>query len=356
MKTTPGLRPQIGQLGDTADVLCIGETMVMLSADGGSLSESALARIYIAGAESNVATGLAHLGHGVEWFSRVGDDPFGQRIRRTLGERGIDTRNVIVDETRGTGIYFKDWASGQSSVYYYRAGSAAAHLAPADLDDLSLRARRLCHVSGITPALSPSCDEALDQLLLQRERGNTVISFDVNHRSLLWPKEVAAPRILELARGADIVVVGRDEADELWGTETAEAVRALLPDTPILVVKDSDIGATSFIGNEQTFVPALSVDVVEPIGAGDAFAAGFLSAWLDGQSPVTCLRLGHVMAAHVLVEVGDAPQLPPREELLALGLVDDHSWAQQHLAKPDWALELPDASGQRSLLNGEVVR
>lgn len=331
MKTTLGLRPNTAEARDMADVLCVGETMVMLGADEGSLSESPVARIYIAGAESNVAAGLAHLGQSVEWFSRVGNDPFGQRILGTLRERGIQTQRVIVDEDRGTGIYFKDWASGESSIYYYRAGSAAALMAPADLEGLMLDGRRLCHVSGITPALSPSCDAAIAELLLDRERGELVISFDVNHRSQLWSAEDAAPRILEFARAADIVVVGRDEAESLWGTTSADSVRELLEDVSILVVKDAEVGATSYIGDERVFVSALGVEVIEPTGAGDAFAAGFLSAWLDGQRPETCLRLGHVMAAHVLRSVGDNPVLPPREELVALAALDAEAWTRVNL-------------------------
>ncbi|GAB3125285.1 sugar kinase [Glaciibacter psychrotolerans] len=326
----------------TAAALCLGETMVMLGADEGSLSESAVARLYVAGAESNVATGIAHLGHHVEWFSRLGDDPFGERIRSSLGNRGVDTRRVIVDPDHGTGIYFKDWSSGESSVYYYRSDSAAAQLSLADFAGLELSTRRLCHLSGITPALSPSCDAAMGELLLTRERGDTVISFDVNHRAQLWSAEVAAPRMLELARGADIVIVGRDEAETLWGTATAEAIRELFADAPLLVVKDSDIGATSFIGSESYFVPALRVEVVEPIGAGDAFAAGFLSAWLDDEDPVSCLRLGHVMAAHVLRSLGDTPQLPPRAELLALARLDERSWRDLHLTRPRVDAVSPD--------------
>lgn len=318
-----------------SEILCVGEAMIMLGADEGSLSKSPIARMHVAGAESNVASGLAHLGQNVEWFGRVGNDPFGTRIRKFLNSRGVDTRNVITDPKHNTGLYFKEWAGGQSDVYYYRAGSAAAHMTASDFTGLDVEARRLCHVSGITPALSPQCDKAIGDLLLNSDRGEAFISFDVNYRSLLWPRKVAAPRILELARGADILIVGRDEAESLWGIATVEDVRSQFPETPIVVVKDADIGATSFIGSKSYFVPALSVEVVEPIGAGDAFAAGFLSAWLDGSDPVTCLRLGHVMAAYVLGSVGDTPQLPSRDELIARSAVSSPDWISTHLARPN---------------------
>lgn len=314
-----------------ADVLCIGESMVLFGTDEGSLVDSPTARLYVAGAEANVATGLAHLGERVEWFGRVGDDPFGARIRNSLVERGIESPSVITDPGHGTGLYFKEWVGGRSEVFYYRANSAAAQLSAAELDTLQLSERRLCHVSGITPALSPQCDEAMGALLLGETTNRPTISFDVNYRAKLWDVATAAPRILELARGADIVIVGRDEAEVLWGTATAAEIRALFPDAPVVVIKDADIGATSFIGEQSYFVPALSVEVVEPIGAGDAFAAGFLSAWLAGTDPIACLRLGHVMAAHVLGSIGDTPVLPDRAALLELASVDDDAWRSIHL-------------------------
>jgi len=168
--------------------------MVMLGADEGSLSESPVARLYVAGAESNVACGLAHLGQNVEWFGRVGSDPFGRRVRKSLNNRGVDISNVISDAEHNTGVYFKEWSGGQSTILYYRRESAAAHMTTLDFVGLGIERRRLCHVSGITIALSSTCDAAMGDLLLRRDRGEAVISFDVNYRSLLWPISIAAPR------------------------------------------------------------------------------------------------------------------------------------------------------------------
>ena len=308
-------------------MICLGETMQLFAApDGTPLAATPAVNAYVGGAESNVASGLAHLGQSVEWFSRLGRDPFGEHIRRFLEDRGIDVGRVVIDESRPTGVYFKDQARGQNEIYYYRAGSAASAMNGADVAGLQLGRRRLCHVSGITAALSPACDGLLERILLQRTSKQCPISFDVNYRARLWDARVAAPRLLELARGADIVVVGRDEADVLWATGAAAGVRELLPDVPQLIVKDAEHGATHFSEGGTVFVPAPSVEVVEPVGAGDAFAAGYLSGWLDGWDVERALRLGHLMAAFTLQHVSDLPTLPPRSTIMEMSALSDTEW------------------------------
>jgi 2-dehydro-3-deoxygluconokinase len=332
-----------------AEVLCIGETMVLLGADESSLRESPTARIYVAGAEANVASGLAHLGTDVEWYGRVGTDPFGGRVQDFLGGRGVDVSRVAADPVRHTAVYFKEWVGGTSEVYYYRAHSAASQMQPSDVDTLALESRRLCHVSGITPALSAMCDNFMERLLFEVDRGEMTVSFDVNYRPALWEVEQAAPRILELARASDIVIVGRDEAETLWGTTTAQDVRALLPAVKQLIVKDADIGATCFSGDEIVFVPALSAVVVEPIGAGDAFAAGYLNGWLNGLDVKHCLRLGHAMAAHTLQHLGDNPILPPRAEIVRMATLSDDEWSGIHLPRPGADTHAASTKGSSSV-------
>ncbi|WP_082717090.1 PfkB family carbohydrate kinase [Microterricola viridarii] len=325
--------------GAEPEALCIGETMVMLVPElGEPLAQTASVAVHIGGAESNVAAGLARLGVNAEWFSRLGADPLAERILAELRERGVDTRRVAIDDGRPTGLYFKDQGSGSSRVHYYRKGSAASALAPADLAGLALERRRLVHVSGITAALSASCDALLQHVIVQRATSAATVSFDVNYRPTLWSVAEAAPRLLELSRAADIVIVGRDEAETLWGTTDAASVRALIPDAAELVVKDAEFGATQFDASGATYVPALRVDVVEAVGAGDAFAAGYLAAWLRGADTATALRLGHVMAGYTLGAISDIVELPPRDALYALAETPDELWP---------ALRLPAAEPAR---------
>lgn len=315
----------------TPPILCAGETMLLLTPDEGPLAKSSHLGVHVGGAESNVASGLAHLGHHVEWFSRLGEDPFGKIITDFLHERGVALDNVLRDPARPTGIYFKDREPEKSRVYYYRSGSAASALNATDLESLSLDNRVLCHVSGITAAISPTANDMLQRLIVERPWRSSLISFDVNFRPALWTPDTAGPRLLELARGADIVVVGRDEAQVLWGTERAEHVRDLLPNVAHLVVKDADIEAVHFSGNTITRQPALTAEVVEPVGAGDAFAAGFLSAFVRDFDVPRALRLGHLMAALTLQHGSDLPSLPSAQDILAVSAIDGDDWARIRL-------------------------
>ncbi|MGI6878348.1 sugar kinase [Microbacterium sp. gxy059] len=311
-----------------APALCIGEAMVLLASADASLRIADAVDLHVAGAESNVAISLAQLGARVEWFGRLGADPFGRRILDALAARGVEAA-VAPEHGARTGIYFKDSAGGGTQVLYYRDGSAASRMGPDDLAALRVPERRVCHLTGITPALSASCAALVDAIL---DTPGATVSFDVNYRPGLWSVDDAAPALLAAARRAGILFVGRDEAAVLWGTQDADDVRALLPEPAVLVVKDADIGATCWIGDDRVHVPAPAVDVVEPVGAGDAFAAGFLSEHLAGSDPATCLRTGHVMAARALRHRGDTPPTVPAERIRELARLDDDAWARLRFA------------------------
>jgi 2-dehydro-3-deoxygluconokinase len=288
------------------DVLALGETMAMLApTDAKSLATTNALTLDIGGAESNVAMHLAASGHSVAWASRLGDDPFGTRILATVAAAGVDVSLVVTDPLAPTGVYFKD--PSHSRVHYYRAGSAASQMSTEWVDSLPITSARMVHLSGITPALSPTCAAVVDHLLnVARDRG-VPVSFDVNYRAPLWSVAHAAPILAGFAARADVVFVGRDEAEVLWGTATAAAIRQLLAKPERLVVKDADIGATEFIGETETFVASPVVSVVEPVGAGDAFAAGYLSALLRGSTSRESLEHGHSLAAIALGSVLDFP-------------------------------------------------
>jgi 2-dehydro-3-deoxygluconokinase len=313
--------------GGRADVVCVGETMVMLTpVTPAPLVDRPQLTMEVGGAESNVACGLAQLGHHAAWLGRVGDDPFGQIIIRTLVAHGVDVASVEIDPRRPTGLYLKDPGAEGSTVHYYRKGSAASVTGPAHAQRVRDRAARLVHLSGITPVLSTDCAALVERLLTDRAPGGPLLSFDVNYRPALWAPATAAATLLPLARAADVVLAGRDEAETLWGAATPDDIRALLPDVPCLVVKDAEHGATCLEGDRRTFVPALNIDVLEPVGAGDAFAAGFLSALLDGRSARDRLRLGHIAAASALRCVGDLASFPPPEARTRMLAVTDEQW------------------------------
>lgn len=257
------------------EVVCIGETMVMLVPDD-ALPITAQSRmaVRVGGAESNVARSLAGLGHSTSWLSAVGDDPFGRIILDDLASAGVDVAEVTVDSDAPTGIYAKDPRGASTRVHYYRRGSAASKMSPSHVSSGIGRSTKVVHVSGTTAALSDSCRELARAIVERRVLGNAVVSFDVNYRPGLWPVDAAAEELAALARRADIVFVGRDEAETLWGTRTAEDVREMLPEPSVVVVKDGAREAVAFHSGGVARVPAMCVEVVEPVGAGDAFAAG----------------------------------------------------------------------------------
>ncbi|MFE5918536.1 sugar kinase [Streptomyces sp. NPDC056468] len=364
---------------DVVDVVALGESMVtFLPTRPGRLADVPSFERAIGGAESNVACGLAAAGHAVRWVSRVGADGFGDHLVEAIREYGVDVSAVRRDPLRPTGVYFRtagDRATDAHEVAYYRAGSAASAMSTANVDLAAVRAGRVLHLSGITAALSDACLELLSDLVARRPDTGPLVSFDVNHRPGLWRNTDGPDVLLDLARACDVVFVGTDEAEAAWGvTGGPEAIRALLPEPGVLVVKDGARGATAFertampgaqpvpggaavpspeqdgtppapagatrhrpAGSESTttFVPALHVDVVAAVGAGDAFAAGFLSGTLRGLGIRERLRHGHLMAAAALTVSGDLATPPSRSHADRLVALDDLEWEKLRLG-PGW--------------------
>jgi len=275
-------------------------------------------RLVPGGAESNVASLLAKLGHQATWLGVLGNDPFGDLIVRALEEDGVNVDLVRREAASKTGVYFKDFTTGSTRVFYYRESSAASAMDPSVLAAAAPQKWSVVHVSGITPALSDSCNALVRAVLDRTHLTQKFVSFDVNFRPTLWPASQAAPILKAYANDADIVFVGLDEAQELWGVESVSDVREILSEPRYLVVKDSDVDAVEFDQDKMSREFALSVDVVEKVGAGDAFAAGWLSGFLSGRPASQRLRLGHVMAAEVLKTTTDSAKPLSAEQLDSL--------------------------------------
>jgi len=301
------------------DVACLGESMAMLvPSDGEPLRRAASFVLTTAGSESNVARALVQLGSTAAWVSLVGDDILGTRVLDDITTAGVDVSLTRRRPRERTGFFLKDPGKHNSLVTYYRDGSAASRLGRVDVDRaLAARPRHL-HLSGVTPALSASCRDAVAYAVeAARDLGITT-SFDVNHRPALWPEPDEAADVLRtLARRFDVVFTGLDEAAALWGTTTPEQVRDLLAGPGAVIVKNGGIDATCFAGDGRFVEPALPVSVVEPVGAGDAFAAGWLHGALTGLPHPARLRLGHLLAGAALTSLSDHFPLPrPPAELV----------------------------------------
>jgi 2-dehydro-3-deoxygluconokinase len=327
------------------DVVCLGETMAAFRPAGpGRLADSPVFVRGVGGAESNTACLLARAGHRVRWIGRVGTDGFGDHVLAEIAARGVDVSAVRRDPDRPTGVYFRTGGERSTTserpadrdlaeVLYHRAGSAASAMSPDTVDRAAADSGRILHLSGITPALSAGCRALVHELTGPRP-GRPLLSFDVNYRVGLWRRQDPAV-LLDLARRCDLVFVGADEARAAWGAPDPAAVRELLPEPSVLVVKDGGRGATAHTAEGACRVPAPSVEVADPVGAGDAFAAGFLSATLRGLPPRARLRHGHLAAAAALTAPGDLAEPPARPLADRLAALDDGAWGGLRLV-PGW--------------------
>jgi 2-dehydro-3-deoxygluconokinase len=317
-------------LPETPAAICIGEAMIMLAGGTGvPLSDVETFRRSVGGAECNVAGGLAALGVVTGWISRLGDDGFGEHVLRDLRTRGVEVGGVELDSARPTALYVKESQDGRSRMHYYRSGSAASAMDPEFLDRPAVRDRltgaELVHTTGITAAISGTAAEMLERLA--EEPRNFILSVDLNWRPALWRDKDPEP-LWRVLRAADVVLIGADEALVFAGTNDPAELHERLGRRCTLVVKnDAHTALVLEPDGRRTEVPALTVTMIEPVGAGDAFAAGFLAGTLQGLPMKQRLRLGHLSAAAVLAVPQDhaAPlELAVRERLLHCS---DEEWA-----------------------------
>ncbi|MER5428647.1 sugar kinase [Streptomyces sp. NPDC002588] len=286
---------------------------------GGSLGLS------VAGAESNVAIGLARLGHRVRWAGRVGADELGALVLRTLRAEGIDTGHAATDDSgRPTGLLLTEPRLGTlTRVSYYRAGSAGSAVSPADVLPALAPGSRILHLTGITPALGPSAAEAtLAAATTARDAGITVC-LDVNYRSRLWTTEHARTALRPLLEYTDLLIASEDELPLVLerpdGGEAEAAQSLLTAGVTEVVVKRGARGATSFTTDGATHCAARQADAVDLVGAGDAFVAGYLSGHLRGADIPARLHRAVTTAAFAVATRGDWEGLPTQDEL---GLFD----------------------------------
>ena len=300
-----------------SDLVTIGESTALLSTPlVGRLRDAHSLTVSIAGAESNVSIGFCRLGRTSSWMGRIGDDEFGELILKTLRSEGVDVTGVRRDAERQTALMVKERrADNVVQVTYYRRGYAGSALQPSDVDVEVIAAARVLHVTGITLALSESAREAVTIAVSEARRAGVLVSLDVNYRSRLWSREEAAEVVGPLARLADIVFAGDDELFVL-GKGTVEDARELSEGgRREVVVKQGSRGATSFTTSGELVEPAREVRAVDPVGAGDAFVAGYLVAKLDGLDAIGRLKMGCATGAFAASNYGDWECLPHRDDL-----------------------------------------
>ena len=308
-------------MGDT--VLTVGETMALLDpADDGRPRSGARYTLRVAGAESNFAIALARLGVNSRWVSRTGADRLGEMVRATLSSEGLDLSFATVDREAPTGLFIKHRDAGTTEVAYYRGGSAASRLAPGDVPDAAFEGVGLLHVTGITLALSEPARALVHDLVRRASGLGVAVQFDPNHRPPLWDSPAAALEAQRPLLGAvDWYLCGEGEASLIFGAggdrELIERMRAEGVTHAVVRTQAAHALVVTPEGVEQVEPPASAESVVDDVGAGDAFAAGFALGLMRGWEPGACARAGHVIAAHALRGTGDWETLPQLDAVAA---------------------------------------
>ena len=273
----------------------------------------------LAGAEVNVAIGLKRLGHSVAYVTKLGTDPFGTYIENKLKSEGLDVQ-ISKDEDHFTGYQLKGKVmEGDPEVFYYRRNSAASCLSVEDIEKVDLEGARVLHITGIPPALSKSCRKATYRLIERAREKNMLISFDPNLRPTLWEsQEVMIQTINDIASKADIVLPGTAEGKILMGSDKPEEIAEFYRKNGAKAVIIKAGGACAYADWEdgKAFYPGYKVkEVVDTVGAGDGFAVGILSAWLEGLQMPEMVDRGNAIGSIQVSVASDNEGLPTKEEL-----------------------------------------
>jgi 2-dehydro-3-deoxygluconokinase len=302
-------------------VACFGEVLVVLvQTEPGPLEAASSFGRSLGGAELNVSLALAANGVASAMISRVGDDGFGRYLSGSLAGRGIDVSAIEIDAVRPTGMYLTEigGTSGQPSdlgplrsrMHYFRTGSAASALSPEMLVTPHvtqvLDRASLVHTTGITPALSDSAHAAQSMLFAGR-RPDQLISFDLKWRPALWAGRADDPdeALGTFVSGADVALLSSNEAKAVFGVAEPDELRRLFPEPRWLVVTNDDSSAVGFDGTRHFEVAPVDVDVVELIGAGDAFAAGLIGGLSENRQLAESMTRAHEWASRALRSRGD---------------------------------------------------
>lgn len=299
------------------EVVTLGETMVQLNATtSGPLRYVHTFEKHCAGTESNFAIGTVRMGLTAGWLSRVGDDEFGRYVLSQVRGEGVDVSRVIVDPDAPTGVYFiqRDYpVPGQSATFYYRQGSAASRLRIEDVDAAYITDAKLLHLTGITPALSVGCRRAWYHAAELARNNDVTLSFDTNLRLKLWSPRRAREALRRMLGLCDVLITDPDDAATLLGQTDPKAAAAFLLERgpSIVVMKLGDRGGF-VMDAEGTLVErqGFDVPVVDTVGAGDAFDAGFLSGLLRDWDLNRCLEVANAAGALCVTVRGDVEALP----------------------------------------------
>ena len=304
------------------ELISFGETMMVFSPESpGPLKYKQHYGCNAAGAETNTLIGVQKLGHSAGWISRLGNDAPGEFVLNRIRAEGVNTDRVEFDSCHRTGIMLKQLCShGETSVFYYREDSAFSHVSLTEADYHFLSGAKLFHFTGITPVLRENCKRELHKLLSFCRAQKIPISFDPNIRFKLWKNKDYRDLMIHYISFSDYVMLGAKEAAIIWGEAPfdsyAEKIWSLAPSLSFLAIKNGAKGACVYDKTDMHFIKPYPCTPVDPVGAGDAFNAGFLSGILEGQDLKTCGKIAAICGALATETTGDIEGLPDRKELM----------------------------------------
>ena len=303
-------------------VVTLGEAMIRYSTKGFTPLESATElEMRVAGAEANVAVACARLGLQATWISKLTDNPLGRFIESEIRRHGVTTEIIWTEQFR-VGTYYIEFGAKPrpTRVFYDRKDSAVSHLTPEEVNWKIVRDANLFHITGITPALSASCQAVTERAMQEARSAGTLVSFDVNYRSKLWAAEEARRVLAELLPLADIIFVSLEEAAGVFKIQgddkeiVEKFAQEFSSSSSVVVLTLGERGALARHGKELRRIGIYPVETVDPIGTGDAFAAGFLFGYLTrGQSLEQALEWGAALAALKRTMPGDIAVVTPLE-------------------------------------------
>lgn len=303
-----------------AEVLTFGETMMVLSpAEQCSLRYNSCFFPKIAGAESNTAIGICKLGHSAEWISCIGTDEIGQFVLNSVRAEGVSA-NLAFSAEAPTGIMFKQiLPSEDTRVYYYRKNSAFTHFTPDNIPTTGFQSCKIFHATGITPVLSANSRDTLERMISICKQQDIAISFDPNIRLTLWRGQDYSDLLINIINRANYVMMGLKEAEYLFHLTDPVTIHNFLfknnSSLKYLALKDGANGAYVSSPDEQHFIPPYPCRSIDPVGAGDAFNAGFLTGILEDQPLQTCGNMAAICGALCTQTFGDIEGLPDKQTL-----------------------------------------
>jgi 2-dehydro-3-deoxygluconokinase len=295
------------------DILCLGEAMVEFNQTGGSDSDQYL-RDY-GGDTSNCAIAAARQGARVGYLTLVGDDPFGALLLDLWQREGVDTSGVARRADAPTGIYFVTHGKAGHTFSYYRKGSAASRMLPADLPPGRIASAAILHVSGISLGVSADLRATSFAAMAEARKLGRRVSFDTNLRLKLWPIEQAREETHRAAKLADILLPSLEDARALCGLEQPEAILDFYHQFggALVVLKCGAAGVLLRLGDGSRWrVPGHSVPSVDATGAGDCFDGAFLTEIARGASPPEAAAYANTAAALTTIGFGAVGPIPRR--------------------------------------------